>query len=193
MKVVSVFCASSPGNDPKYMEEAYELGRFLASKDITLVYGGAKVGLMGAVADGAINQGGKVIGVIPDFLKNKEIAHNNLTELHIVDSMHTRKNMMHRLSDGVIALPGGYGTLEELFEILAWAQLGHHSQPIGLLNVNGFYDHLLAFLDKAVTTNLLRRVNYDFLLSSDKIDELYSKMISYAPSQFIAKWIGAKE
>jgi uncharacterized protein (TIGR00730 family) len=193
MKVVSVFCASSPGNDPKYMEEAYELGRFLASKDITLVYGGANVGLMGAVADGAINQGGKVIGVIPDFLKNKEIAHNNLTELHIVDSMHTRKNMMHRLSDGVIALPGGYGTLEELFEILAWAQLGHHSQPIGLLNVNGFYDHLLAFLDKAVTTNLLRRVNYDFLLSSDKIDELYSKMISYAPSQFIAKWIGAKE
>jgi uncharacterized protein (TIGR00730 family) len=138
MKSISVFCGSSMGVDPVYISEAILLGKTLAERSIQLVYGGARIGLMGAVADSVLNNHGKVIGVLPYFLKSKEIAHDGLTELILVESMHERKMKMHDLCDGIIALPGGFGTLEELFEILTWGQLGLHKKPVGVLNVNGF-------------------------------------------------------
>src|SRR5687768_1380717 len=137
MKSVAIFCGSSSGSDSIYYSQAAMLGKILAHRKIQIVYGGAKVGLMGAVADGALKEGGKVIGVLPNFLKSKEIAHTGLTDLILVESMHERKLKMHELSDGIIALPGGFGTLEELFEMLTWSQLGLHKKPIGLLNING--------------------------------------------------------
>ena len=151
-----VFCGSADGTDPRFMEAASSLGAELARRHITLVYGGASVGLMGAIADAALGAGGKVIGVIPDSLKQKEIAHAGLTELHVVPSMHARKTKMADLSDAFIALPGGLGTLEEFFEIATWAQLKFHARPFGLLNVAGYFDLLLQFLDHAVCSGLLK-------------------------------------
>lgn len=192
MKRITVFCGSSFGNEPKFEEQAHRLGQTLAKNNIELVYGGARVGLMGAVADGALKEGGKVIGVLPDFLKTKEIAHEGLTELHIVKSMHERKTKMNDLSDGVIALPGGYGTLEELFEMLTWAQLGLHKKPIGILNVNGFYNALIDLIQHMVNSSLLKPVNQQMLLISDTIDDLLIKMKSYvAPT--VGKWITKEE
>src|SRR5918993_1835297 len=150
MKSVAIFCGSSSGTDPLYKVQATALGITLAHQRIEIIYGGAKVGLMGAVADAALSAGGKVTGVIPRFLRSKEIAHTDLTELIMVESMHERKTKMHELCDGIIALPGGFGTLEELFEILTWAQLGLHKKPIGLLDVQGYFDPLLSFLDHAM-------------------------------------------
>ena len=150
MKRISVFCGSSFGNEEKYATQAFLLGNALAQENIDLVYGGAKVGLMGAVANGILSNKGQVFGVLPNFLKSKEVAHDNLTELIIVESMHERKTKMNELCDGVIALPGGFGTLEELFEMLTWSQLGLHKKPIGILNVDGFYDLLLQFVQKMV-------------------------------------------
>src|SRR4030095_3484794 len=139
MKRITVFCGSSLGNGTNFRTQATLLGQVLAKRNIELVYGGANVGLMGAVADGVLSEGGKVIGVLPNFLKSKEIAHEQLTELILVDSMHERKTKMNELCDGVIALPGGFGTLEEFFEMLTWAQLGLHKKPIAILNIDGFY------------------------------------------------------
>src|SRR5918993_5316430 len=156
MKSVAIFCGSSSGTDPLYKVQATALGITLAHQRIEIIYGGAKVGLMGAVADAALSAGGKVTGVIPRFLRSKEIAHKNLTELIIVGSMHERKTKMHELCDGIIALPGGFGTLEELFEILTWAQLGLHKKPIGLLDVNGFYDNLNLLLQTMVHQGFLK-------------------------------------
>ena len=150
MKRISVFCGSSFGNEEKYATQAFLLGNALTQENIDLVYGGAKVGLMGAVANGILSNKGQVFGVLPNFLKSKEVAHDNLTELIIVESMHERKTKMNELCDGVIALPGGFGTLEELFEMLTWSQLGLHKKPIGILNVDGFYDLLLQFVQKMV-------------------------------------------
>lgn len=188
MKRITVFCASSFGTEKIYEEQAILVGKTLAEQNIELVYGGANVGLMGAVADGALNAGGKVIGVLPNFLRSKEIAHLGLTELVLVESMHERKTKMNDLCDGVIALPGGFGTLEELFEMLTWAQLGLHKKPIAILNINGFYDSLIALLQTMTEKGLLKEVNQKMLLVSDSIDDLLEKMRNYVPPT-VGKWI----
>lgn len=188
MKRITVFCGSSDGHKDIYKSQAMKLGQTLAKQSIGLVYGGAKVGLMGAVADGCLQQGGKVIGVLPTFLGSKEIAHDGLTELIMVESMHERKTKMNELCDGVIALPGGFGTMEELFEMLTWAQLGLHGKPIGLLNVDGFYNHLVAMIQTMVDNGLLKEINQSMLLVSDSIDKLLDQMKDYkAPT--VGKWI----
>ena len=192
MKNITVFCGSSFGTDAIFKEQAELLGKTLAKQNITLVYGGANVGLMGAVADGALSENGAVIGVLPNFLRSKEIAHQGLTELILVESMHERKTKMNDLCDGVIALPGGFGTLEELFEMLTWAQLGLHKKPIAILNINGFYDALIELLKVMVEKGLLKDVNQEMLLVSDNIDDLLNQMKNYtAPT--VGKWIDKKE
>lgn len=192
MKNITVFCGSSFGTDEIFREQAELLGKTLAKQNIGLVYGGANVGLMGAVADGALSENGTVIGVLPDFLRSKEIAHLGLTELILVESMHERKTKMNDLCDGVIALPGGFGTLEELFEMLTWAQLGLHKKPIAILNINGFYDALIELLKVMVDKGLLKDVNQEMLLVSDNIDDLLHKMRNYtAPT--VGKWIDEKK
>lgn len=188
MNRIVVYCGSSAGYDPIYMEQATLLGAALAQRGLTLVYGGAKVGLMGAVADGALNAGGKAIGVLPHFLQQKELAHNGLTELILVDTMHERKTKMNELCDGAIALPGGFGTMEELFEMLTWGQLGLHKKPIGLLNVNGFYDALMALSQNMFEKGFLSAENRDMLLCSNEISDLLLRMEQYQPPAR-SKWI----
>jgi uncharacterized protein (TIGR00730 family) len=192
MKNITVFCGSSFGTDEIFKEQAELLGKTLAKQNIGLVYGGANVGLMGAVADGALSESGTVIGVLPNFLRSKEIAHQGLTELFLVESMHERKTKMNDLCDGVIALPGGFGTLEELFEMLTWAQLGLHKKPIAILNTNGFYDALIELLKGMVEKGLLKDVNAEMLLVSDNIDDLLEKMRNYVPPT-VGKWIDKKK
>ena len=192
MNSVVIFCASSPGFDGVWMERAREVGAHLAQAEITLVYGGGKVGLMGAVADGALAANGKVIGVIPEFLDAKEVGHHGVTELIVVETMHERKMKMSSLCEGVIALPGGFGTLEELFEMITWAQLGLHTKPVGILNINGFYDHLITFIDQMVVAGLLKPENRDMLLVSDNIAGLLDKMNHYtAPN--VPKWLDKED
>lgn len=191
MKILSsvvVFCGSSEGNDSIILESAVKLGQTLASRNITLVYGAAKIGVMGKVAQGALDTNGKVIGVIPDFLMLKEVYHPELTALIVTKNMHERKLKMHELSDGIITLPGGYGTLEELFEMITWAQLGLHQNPIGLLNVNGFYDDLLKMLEKMVVQGFLKQENYDMLLVDETVVGLLQKMEAYRPTP-LPKWM----
>ncbi|KRD12648.1 LOG family protein YvdD [Flavobacterium sp. Root901] len=188
MKKITVFCGSSFGSEEIYKEQAELLGKTLAKQNIGLVYGGANVGLMGAVADGALSENGTVIGVLPNFLRSKEIAHKGLTELILVESMHERKTKMSDLCDGVIALPGGFGTLEELFEMLTWAQLGLHKKPIGILNINGFYDALIELLKVMVEKGLLKDANKEMLLVSNNIEDLLEKMKNYIPPT-VGKWI----
>ncbi|WP_294306834.1 TIGR00730 family Rossman fold protein [uncultured Chryseobacterium sp.] len=192
MKSITVFCGSSFGSDDIYKEQATLLGQTLARQGIRLVYGGADVGLMGAVADGALNSNGKVIGVLPHFLQSKEIAHKQLTELILVETMHERKTKMNDLCDGVIVLPGGYGTLEEFFEMITWAQLGLHQKPIGILNIDGFYDDLIRMVQTMVDKGFLKKVNRDMLLISDRIEDLLEMMKNYkAPT--VGKWISKEE
>jgi len=188
MRRIVVFCGSSSGSDARFTEQALLLGETLARQQIALVYGGARIGLMGAVADGALRAGGHVIGVLPHFLQSKEIAHAGLTELHLVDSMHERKMLMNELCDGAIALPGGFGTMEEFFEMLTWAQLGLHQKPVALLNVAGFYDPLLALVQTMVDNALLKSHNQAMLLSSDNIDTLLGLMRNYQ-APVVPKWI----
>lgn len=188
LQSIAVFCASSPGYDKKYQQAAFQLGETLAVKNIRLVYGGAKVGLMGAVADGALSAAGEVTGVLPVFLQDKEVAHEGLTELIWVESMHERKMRMHELSDGVICLPGGFGTLEETFEMLTWGQLGLHQKPIGLLNVGAFFTSLLDFLDQMVDNGFLKQANRDMLLQADDGASLLKILNDYRPVQ-VKKWI----
>ena len=157
MNSIVVFCGSSEGNDSRILQDAYKLGTTLAEKNITLIYGAAKIGVMGKVAEGALAKGGQVIGVIPEFLKKKEVVHSGLTRLITTENMHERKLIMHELSDGVVTLAGGYGTLEELFEMITWGQLGLHQKPIGILNTNGFYDDLLLLLKKMVKKGFLKQ------------------------------------
>ena len=188
MKRVTVFCGSSDGNQDSYKAQAMSLGQTLAGQNIGLVYGGAKIGLMGAVADGCLMKGGTVIGVLPTFLSAKEIAHEGLTELILVESMHERKLKMNELCDGVIALPGGFGTMEELFEMLTWAQLGLHGKPIGLLNVDGFYNSLITMIQEMVDHGFLKEINRQMLLVSHDMDDLLRQMTNYkAPA--VGKWI----
>ena len=179
MKSITVFCGSSDGLDNFYKTQAYLLGKTLAEQKIILVYGGAKYGLMGAVADGSLTNGGKVIGVLPHFLMNREAAHQQLTELILVDSMHERKQEMFELCDGFIVMPGGLGTLEELFEIWTWSQLGLHKKPIAILNLNGFYDSLLKLIQSMVQNGFVKKASQDLVLIDDTIEGLLIKMRSY--------------
>lgn len=169
-KSLAVFCAAAEGTRPVYRETARELGHALAERGIGLIYGGAKIGLMGAVADATLAAGGRVVGVIPHVLVDKEIAHDGLSELHVVDTMHTRKRLMGEKADAFLTMPGGFGTFEELFEVLAWQTLKLHAKPVVLLNVAGFYDSMLAFLDICESEGMLRG-NRDRLLVASTVDE----------------------
>lgn len=172
MKHISVFCGASCGNAPEYVAAAQQLGKLLAQSNIGLVYGGAKVGLMGTIADSVLNAGGYVTGVIPEHIVKHEIAHHGVSDLRIVNSMHERKAMMAEMSDGFIAMPGGLGTLEEVCEILTWIQLGLHAKPVGFLNVNHFYGKLFSFLDHAVAEQFLKPEFRNNIYSSESPAEL---------------------
>jgi uncharacterized protein (TIGR00730 family) len=183
-----VFTGSSPGRRPQYAAAAEALGSALAERGDELVYGGANVGLMGVLADSVLAAGGRVIGVIPRGLLEREVAHRGLSELHVVGSMHERKSLMAELSDGVIALPGGLGTLEELFEMLTWAQLGLHGKPCGLLNVDGYFDKLLDFLDHSVDERFVAQSHREMVLAESAPTKLLERMDGYrAPA--VEKWI----
>ena len=187
MKRICVYCGSSSGSNPLHREAAARLGELLASRGIGLVYGGGNVGLMGVIADAALAAGGEVIGVIPTALMEKELGHGGVTKLHVVASMHERKQLMADLSDGFISLPGGIGTLEELFETFTWLQLGFHDKPVGLLNVDGFYDHLLAFLRHAAAEHFLRPEHLGSLLVETECDTLIGRMARFR-ALALGKW-----
>ena len=188
MKSIAVYCGSSAGTNPLYITQAQALAAAMVAQNLTLVYGGGRVGLMGTIADAVLALGGQVIGVIPDFLDARELAHKGCTELHVVKSMHERKLMMADRADGFIAMPGGYGTLEELFEVLTWGQLGLHQKPVALLNVDGYYDHLLLALDRMRDDQLLRTENRKQLLQSANPEDLLAQMAAYQPVQ-LEKWL----
>lgn len=192
IKSLAVFCASSDGNDPEIYQAAYEVGAGLAKNNIRLVYGGSKLGLMGQVARGVMDNNGLVTGVIPEFLKTKEVVHTSLDTLITTEDMHERKLKMNELSDAFITLPGGFGTFEELFEIVTWGQLGLHQKPIGLLNLNGFYDELLEMLHKMTAKGLLKQDNLDILLVSDNFDDLLEKMKNYKAKP-VPKWMNKNQ
>lgn len=181
MKYISVFCGSSSGNEAVFIEQAALLGKTIARRKYGIVYGGGNVGLMGAVADGALSESGEVIGVIPEFLKQKELAHLRITRCHVVNTMHERKAMMNDLSDAIIALPGGYGTLEELFEMLTWAQLAIHKKPIGLLNIDGYYDPLVAMSEKMIEKGFLKEEYRNLMIVESDIETLLNKMEAFVP------------
>lgn len=187
-KRICVYAGSCPGARPAYREAARELGRALAERELGLVYGGAAVGLMGELADAVLAHGGEAIGVLPRFLGAKEIAHPGLTELRFVETMHERKALMAVLASGFVALPGGIGTLEELFEIYAWAQLERHDKPCGLLNVAGYYDHLLAFLDHSVQERFVTAPHRDMLLVREDPGALLDAFERYVPP-VVPKWL----
>jgi uncharacterized protein (TIGR00730 family) len=176
MKAICVFCGANFNGDPILKQTVELLAEVMVSRNITLVFGGGKVGVMGLLADAILNNGGKAIGVIPQFLMDKEVGHPGLTELHIVENMHQRKQLMNDLCDGIIALPGGFGTLEEFFEVLTWLQLGLHHHPIGLLNVNGFYNYLLKQMDVMVEQRFLKPANRKLVITSGDAIELVSLM-----------------
>jgi uncharacterized protein (TIGR00730 family) len=188
MKRICVFCGSNPGVRPAYQTAAQAVGNLLAQRQIGLVYGGGSVGLMGTIADTVLAAGGQVIGVIPEALLAKEVAHAGLTELHVVSSMHQRKALMADLSDGFIALPGGWGTFEELCEVLTWSQLGLHQKPCGLLNVEGYYDALITLFDHAVEEAFLRPAHRSLALESPDPEQLLALMTAYQPPQ-VNKWM----
>ena len=188
MKNLCVFCGSNAGADPIYTQAAQELGKLMAERDMTLVYGGGNVGLMGVIADECLNHGGKVIGVIPNFVQDKEVGHDGLTKMIVVKTMHERKQIMADLSDGFVAMPGGFGTMDELCEILTWSQLGLHSNPIGLLNINGYYDHLKILFDHMVDQRFLHPQNRATVLSHSKPEQLLRMMDQYEPPD-VEKWL----
>lgn len=192
MKRICVFCGSNNGLQAVYSEAAQTMGVVLSRRGIGVVYGGGSVGLMRVVADTVIKEGCEVIGVIPEALAIKEVAHQGLKDLRIVGSMHERKALMAELSDAFIALPGGYGTLEEFCEVLTWAQLGLHRKPCGILNVKGFYDPLLSFLDHAVSEGFVREVHRSLILVEQDPERLLDKLIDYQPPA-LDKWIDRDE
>lgn len=179
MKSICVFCGSVMGKNPIYKQTAHELGLFLVKNQLRLVYGGGKVGLMGVLADAVMQNGGKVVGVIPQFLIELEVAHSRLSEQIMVKTMHERKKRMTDMADGFIVLAGGIGTMDEFFEILTWAQLGLHKKPVALLNVNGFFDKLLDYLDFAIAEGFVKTQCRQILLVDDKIESLFEKIESY--------------
>ena len=192
LKRICVFCGSSVGARPAYAAAARELGSTLAQRGLGIVFGGGKVGLMGVLADAALAAGGKIIGVIPEGLVAREIAHNGLTELRVVHSMHERKTLMADLADGFIALPGGYGTFEEFLEAVTWTQLGIHKKPCGLLNIDGYYDALLTLLDRAVADGFLRHANRSLVLDARDVPTLLEKLGAFR-SAAAESWIGKAE
>lgn len=192
MNRVCVYCGSNPGRQPIYREAAAELGRELVRRDIALVYGGASIGVMGAVANAVLENGGEVIGVIPQSLATREVAHSNLTELIVVTSMHERKAQMADLADGFIALPGGWGTFEEIFEMLTWAQLGIHAKPCGLLNIANYFDHLALFLQHAMDERFVREEYKPMIIMEQQAEVLLDRFSQYQPPQ-VRKWIGPDE
>ncbi|MBC8072548.1 MAG: TIGR00730 family Rossman fold protein [Deltaproteobacteria bacterium] len=192
MATITVFCGSNSGVRPDYVAAAVTLGRLLAERGDTLVYGGSSVGLMGALADAALAAGGKVVGIIPEALKAREVDHRGLTELHVVDSMHTRKRMMADRADAFVALPGGAGTLEELFEVWTWAQLGDHRKPCALLDVAGYYAALAGFLDHMVAEGFIRSEHRRMLMVDTDPRALLDRFAGYEPPQ-VTKWIANDE
>ena len=188
MKAVCLYLGSSPGVRPEYESVVRQLATIIARRGMTLVYGGGNVGLMGIAANAALEVGGRVIGVIPADIADKEVGHQGLTELQVVESMHERKMRMARLADGIIALPGGLGTLEELFEMLTWSQLGFHRMPVGLVNVAGYFDLLLAFLDHMVEERFVKQAHRDLLLTDSDPETLLDRMIAYEPP-VVDKWL----
>jgi uncharacterized protein (TIGR00730 family) len=189
---ICVYCGSSPGNDPAYSLAAKRVAKELCERDITLVFGGGAVGIMGVVADAVLKLGGQAIGVIPKSLAIKEVAHENLTEMHVVATMHERKAMMSELADGFIALPGGWGTLEEIFEMLTWAQLGFHEKPCGLMNVEGYFDGLIAFLENSFTQKFVKELYRPLLMTSDQPAELLDRFAVYQAPK-VRKWVSEDE
>ncbi len=187
MRRICVYCGSNLGGRSVYADAARDLADVLIRHDIEMVYGGADKGIMGVVANAMLKQGGKVYGVIPRMLLEKEIVHQGLTELHVVDSMHERKSMMATLADGFIAMPGGFGTLEEIVEIVTWGQLRFHDKPCGLLNIDGYFDHLLSYLDHANHEGFLSSENREMLLSDENAAGLLQQFESYAAPQ-VEKW-----
>ncbi len=186
---VCVFCGSSHGRRVEYSQAAQQMGATLARRGIELVYGGGHIGLMGVLADAVLACSGRVIGVIPQALEALELAHRRLSELRVVGSMHERKALMAELSDAFIALPGGFGTLEEFCEVLTWSQLGFHAKPCGLLNVAGFFDPLLALFDHAVTEGFLRPENRQLVLQSQDAGDLLNALAAFVPPPDVQKWI----
>jgi len=192
MKNICVYCGANPGRQEAYSGAARDLAKALVDRDLGLVYGGASVGIMGLIADAVLQLGGRVVGVMPEALVRKEIAHKRLTELHVTQSMHERKNLMAELSDGFIAMPGGIGTLEEIFEIWTWAQLGFHAKPCGLLNVVGYFDSLTTFLDHAVTEQFVKKPHRSMLIVDHEPEALLDRFARYeAPS--VPKWVDKAE
>ena len=187
MKSIGIFCGSSAGEHPLYLETARLVGRTLAQQGLALVYGGGKVGLMGAVADAALAAGGEVIGIIPQALVDAEVAHRGLTELHVVPGMHERKKAFTDLSDGFVTIAGGTGTMDELWEALSWAQLGYHADPVGLLNTGGYYDHLVAFWEKMGEVGFLRPQHRELLIVDTTLDGLLDRMGAHVPTQPIVR------
>ncbi len=188
-KRICVFCGSSPGARPSYAEAAKSLARYLAANKITVVYGGGRVGLMGALADATLEAGGEIIGVIPQALLNRELSHTRIPDLRVVGSMHERKAMMAELSDAFIAMPGGFGTFEEFCEVLTWTQLGLHRKPCGLLNVEGYYDSLLALFEHAVAEQFLKPAHRQMVLSDSSAELLVDRLLKYE-LPVVSKWIG---
>jgi hypothetical protein len=181
MNCLAVYCGSATPEDPRYIELAYEVGKTLALREIGVVYGGGRLGLMGAVATGALENGGEVIGVIPEALANSEVANHDCTELHTVSGMHERKQKFTDLSDGFVTIPGGVGTMDELWEAMSWAQLGYHQKPVGLLNAFGFYDHLIAFNARMAEVGFVRPAHQNILIYSESLGDLIDKMAAYEP------------
>lgn len=188
MTSLCVFCGSSPGANGAYAQAARELGTLLAEQNITLVFGGGKIGLMGYLADAVLHHGGKAVGVIPEALVQKELAHESLTALHIVKNMHDRKALMYKLADGFVVLPGGAGTLDEFFEVFTWTQLGLLLKPLGLLNVDGYFDHLAAFLRHAVAERFLTLHHLDMLIVDERAASLLQRLRTASP-YLLDKWI----
>ncbi len=179
MKSICVFCGANFNGDERLKEAINRLAEIMVNRNISLVFGGGIVGVMGLIADAILQRGGKAIGVIPNFLMDKEVGHKGLTEMHVVENMHQRKQLMNELCDGIITLPGGFGTLEEFFEVLTWLQLGLHNKPVGLLNVNGFYDFLLKQMDVMVENRFLKPANRKLVLSSQNPQELVELMENF--------------
>ncbi|WBO22451.1 LOG family protein [Sphingomonas abietis] len=185
MQRLAVYCGSATPADPRYIDSARLVGRTFAARGIGLVYGGGRLGLMGAVADACLAAGGGVIGVIPSALVDAEVAHKGCTELHVVETMHQRKQAFADLADGFVTIPGGTGTMDELWEAMSWAQLGYHAKPVGLLNVAGFYDGLLQFWDKMGETGFVRPQHRGILIASDDLGDLLAKMAAHEPHRTI--------
>lgn len=183
MKRLAVYCGSATPEDPRYMDLAREVGTTLAQRGIGVVYGGGRLGLMGAVASGALNVGGEVIGIIPDALASSEVANHDCTELHTVSGMHERKQQFTDLSDGFVTIPGGVGTMDELWEAVSWAQLGYHTKPVGLLNAFGFYDHLIAFNAHMASVGFVRPAHQGIIVHDESLPALLDRMAAYEPHQ----------